>query len=225
MREIIRVGVFAALSGCGVIAGSGGGNAPFQGVDNYKARVKAVGALEQTALSGCKAAQWTGKGGFFEVTADAGGKIAARQIAWDGDPALAKCFLDAAVKQSLPPLAGPPVSELWGVAPPNATMPTAGKAPETEMVGINGRLQEQGVVACAQRYLPPEMPVDIEVTFLVFGTRAYVVNVANSNSKDGDYDTCVQQYVGGQEFPPAPADSYYPVRLRFHVGRSGKSES
>ncbi len=215
-----------AILVAGCATGSGGsGSAPFQGKEAYEARVKALDDLQKTAITGCGAEKWTGKGGFFEVTAGADGKIAARQIAWDSNPEVAKCILDAAAKAQLPPLPGPPVSHIWGVAAPNVELPKPADVPSGDIVAVQGRMSEQGIASCAQRYLPPEMPVDIEVSLFVFGAKPYVINVASSNAKDGDFETCVQQYVGGETMPASPPGGFYITRLKFHVGRSNKADT
>lgn len=206
--------------GCATGASSGG-SAASPGADAVKARITAIEGSGGPALKCLEKAQKTDQG-IFEVTADAAGKVTGRAVSWTGAPEVSACIVDVAVKVTLPSLAGPPVSALWTIRPKDAPPP----APPPDAAGVSasiheleGKLAENDVHSCAQRYLPNDFPANVELHFSIFpGGKAAAVNVMNSTSKDGDFDSCVQKVIAGATFPDPKSEMGFPVDLHFHVG-------
>lgn len=206
--------------GCATGAGSGG-TAGSPGPEAVKARITQLEGAGTPALKCLEKAQKTDQG-IFEVTADSAGKVTGRVVAWTGAPEVSACIIDVATKAAVPALAGPPVSALWTIRPKDAPPPGPPADATTVSASIHeveGKLAENDVHACAQRYLPNDFPANVDLHLSIFpGGKAAAVNVMSSTSKDGDFDGCVQKAIAGAAFPDPKAEMGFPVDLHFHVG-------
>ena len=217
--------VVPACATTGSAGGSKGSVAPFQGFDVVEKRRQEL--LDANKLvNDClkmKAGEAPPKGGFFAVTANASGKLTGETVAWDGPADKEKCIVDKINASTITPLPGPSVGTLWQFTPPTATTakPTMPEGLDSKMQKVQNDLQVE-VEACAQQNLPPEMPADIEVGFFV-GPKGnvFVPNVLKSTSKDGGYDSCVQDVIRKTKIPATP-EMPLPLTLKFHVGRLEK---
>jgi hypothetical protein len=218
------------LAACATTGGSGskGSSAPFQGVDAVTKRRAEIADAAKMPTDEClkmkKDEVAAFKGGTFVVTADAGGKLTVEPLRWTGPEAAKSCIVASAAKVTVTPLPGPPVSSTWEWAATGekATTPVVPKDLETRVQSIQANTQVQ-VEACEQQNLPPEMPADISVAFLVDPAgKVHGPTVINSTAKDGGFDTCVQKAIAATQFPAEDVPAAYPVTLRFHVGRIDK---
>jgi hypothetical protein len=218
------------LAACATTGGSGskGSSAPFQGVDAVTKRRAEIADAAKMPTDEClkmkKDEVASFKGGTFVVTADAGGKLTVEPLRWTGPEAAKSCIVASAAKVTVTPLPGPPVSSTWEWAATGekATTPVVPKDLETRVQSIQANTQVQ-VEACEQQNLPPEMPADISVAFLVDPAgKTHGPTVISSTAKDGGFDACVQNVIRGIQFPQASVPEAYPVTLRFHVGRADK---
>jgi hypothetical protein len=165
------------------------------------------------------------KGGYFEVTATADGKLSARTISWDGPPEAAQCVVQKAAATTLEPLPGPSVATVWQFLPPGAASPPAPdpQAFESQLAPVQSNAQGE-VESCAQRNLPPEFYAEIVVAFFVGpGGKAFAPTVVKSTSNDGNYDVCVQQVIEHTKFPDIAKEIPMPLSLKFAVGLKGSN--
>ena len=217
------------LAACATTGGgSKGSSAPFQGADVVTKRRAEISEAAKVPTDEClkmkkdEAASF--KGGAFVVTADAAGKLTIEPLRWTGPETAKACILASSAKVTVTPLPGPSVSSTWewnapGEKAPPVVMP---KDLETRVQSLQTQSQVQ-VEACEQQNLPPEMPADIAVAFIVDPTgKTHGPTVINSTAKDGGFDSCVQKVISGMQFPAEDVQVPYPVTLRFHVGRIDK---
>jgi hypothetical protein len=203
--------------------GSKGSSAPFQGEAALEKRRNEVLDASKPAME-ClkvKAGEDAGKGGYFAVVADASGKLTATSLRWEGPPAVAQCIVDTAAKTAVTPLAGPSVGAMWefwapGMQPARQQPP---KDIDTKVQSVQGNA-DSDVDACYQRNMPVDFPADVEVSFYVTADGViHAPTVVSSNSKDGGYDSCVQDAVGRAKFPTLDIQNPLPLKFKFHRGK------
>jgi hypothetical protein len=216
------------LAACATTGSGGkGSSAPFQGADVVAKRRTEITDAAKTPNEECMKLKKDDAfhGAIFSVTADAAGKLTIEALRWTGPDAAKQCVLGEASKLTLTPLAGPSVSSTWEWSPPAGEKAPEVKMPpdlETKVQSLQTQSQAQ-VEACEQQNLPPEMPADISVAFLVDPTgKTHGPTVLRSTAKDGGFDTCVQDAIRKMQFPAADLQMPYPVTLHFHVGRLDK---
>ncbi len=218
------------LAACATTGGSSskGANAPFQGSDVVeKRRVEisdAAKAANDTCMKMTKDQLASFKGATFVVTADSAGKLAITPLRWNGPDPVKQCIVGAAAKTTVTPLPGPSVSSTWEWNAPGEKAPAVvvPKDLETRVQSLQAQSQVQ-VEACEQQNLPPEMPADISVAFIVDAAgKVYGPTVISSTAKDGGFDSCVQNVISKIQFPQEDVPAAYPLTLRFHVGRLDK---
>ena len=212
------------LSACATLK-SGSSSAPFQGTDAVAARIKEINEKFTVAGPCLKAATdpTTEKGGVLEVMAGADGKLAARTLVWEGTAGVQKCIIDAASATTITPLPGPPIGTVWTFAAPGTPPPPP---PDRDPAVARAIADEQGRIAnelegsCAQRFIPPEQPTDIELAFYIMpGGKPAAVNVTDSTAKDGDFETCSQSLIAGKTLPDPRYAGPFPAKMHFHFGR------
>jgi hypothetical protein len=217
------------LAACATTGGGGkGASAPFQGQDAVTKRRAEISDAAKAANDDClKAIKPTDgfHGAMFSVTADAAGKLTIEPLRWTGPESAKQCIVGEAAKVTVTPMPGPSVSSTWEWNPPAPETPPKVVMPpdlETKVQGLQTQSQLQ-VESCEQQNLPPEMPADISVAFLVDAQgKTHGPTVLNSTAKDGGFDSCVQKVITGMQFPASDVPLPYPVTLRFHVGRIDK---
>jgi hypothetical protein len=218
------------LAACATTGSSSkGSSAPFQGADAVTKRRTEITDAAKAANEECmklkKDEQASFHGALFNVTADAAGKLTIESLRWTGPETIKTCILGESAKVTVTPLAGPPVSSTWEWNPPAGEKAPEVKVPpdlETKVQSLQTQSQAQ-VESCEQQNLPPEMPADISIAFLVDATgKTHGPTVLTSTAKDGGFDTCVQDVIRKMQFPSADVQVPYPVTLRFHVGRLEK---
>src|SRR5262249_8400487 len=109
------------------------------------------------------------KGGIFAVTADAGGKLKADAIKFDGPDTVKQCILDTATKTSISALGGPSVGALWEFTPPGEKS-EPGKAPDdlqTKMQPLQETMQTE-VIQCGQRFLGVDFGATVDVAYFLY---------------------------------------------------------
>lgn len=206
--------------------GSKGSSAPFQGQAAVEKRRTEILDASKGAMDCMKVKQGEepGKGGVFAVSADAAGKLTATPIKWDGPDKMKQCVVDKAAATPISPLPGPSVGALWEFLPPGSKPPhqDVPKDLEEKMQSLQATAQSE-VEACAQQNLPPDFSADTEVSFFTYkdGT-VYAPTVVKSTSKDGGYDSCVQNVVAKTKLPAVNVDDPIQLTFRFHVGRLEK---
>lgn len=216
MRRLLPV--VLGVAACATLKTSSPSTTPFQGGAALEARIAQLNERGAAVGDGCA----QGGSGVLEATASADGKVVVRSVLWKGAPEGEACLLAGAAKVSLGPAAGPPVATLWtftekGASPPPP--PSATGDLEERIRDAQGRLVPE-VEGCQQRFLPPEFPADIEVSFhLLPGGRAAAPNVVRSTAKDGEFEACVRQIVLDKPFPETGYPGAFPLKMRFHVGR------
>jgi len=217
------------LAACATTGGGGskGSTAPFQGQDAVTKRRSEISDAAKTANDDClKSMKVTDgfHGAMFSVTADAAGKLSIETLRWTGPEAAKQCIVGESSKVTVTPLPGPSVSSTWEWNPPGEKAPAVVMPPdlETKVQSLQTQSQVQ-VESCEQQNLPPEMPADISVAFLVDAQgKTHGPTVLSSTAKDGGFDGCVQKVISGMQFPASDVQVPYPVTLRFHVGRLEK---
>jgi hypothetical protein len=220
------------LAGCATTGGSSskGSNAPFQGADAVTKRRSEISDAAKTANDECinklmtKEDAAAFKGASFVVTADSAGKLSVDTLRWSGPETVKACVVNSATKVTVSPMPGPSVSSTWEWNAPGEQGKPPVMPPDLETRVQPLQTQAQAAVeACEQQNLPPEMPADISVAFLVDPAgKTHGPTVINSTAKDGGFDTCVQNLIRGIQFPQASVPEAYPVTFRFHVGRTEK---
>jgi len=225
---LIPTMLLAACATTGTGGGSKGSSAPFQGQDAVTKRRGEISDAAKAANDDClktiKASDGF-HGAMFSVTADAAGKLAIETLRWTGPDTAKACILGEASKVTVTPLPGPSVSSTWEWNPPAPEKaPPVVMPPDLETKVQSLQTQSQAAVeSCEQQNLPPEMPADISVAFLVDAQgKTHGPTVLSSTAKDGGFDGCVQKVISGMQFPASDVQVPYPVTLRFHVGRLEK---
>ena len=217
------------LAACATTGGgSKGSSAPFQGQDAVTKRrseiADAAKAPNDECLKSIKATDGF-HGAMFSVTADAAGKLSIETLRWTGPEAAKACILGQASKLTVTPLPGPSVSSTWEWNPPAPEKAPAVVMPpdlETKVQSLQ-TMSQNAVESCEQQNLPPEMPADISIAFLVDAQgKTHGPTVMSSTAKDGGFDGCVQKVISAMQFPASDVQVPYPVTLRFHVGRLEK---
>jgi hypothetical protein len=228
MRNLLLIPTLLLAACATVGGGSKGSSAPFQGQDAVTKRRTEISDAAKAANDDClKTIKPTDgfHGAMFNVTADAAGKLAIETLRWTGPEAAKQCILGEASKVTVSPMPGPSVSSTWEWnPPPPEPAPKVVMPPdlETKVQSLQTQSQAQ-VESCEQQNLPPEMPADISVAFLVDAQgKTHGPTVMNSTAKDGGFDSCVQKVISGMQFPTSDVTMPYPVTLRFHVGRVDK---
>jgi hypothetical protein len=218
------------LAACATTGGgsSKGSSAPFQGADAVTKRRGEIADAAKAANDDClKTMKATDgfHGAMFVVTADAAGKLSIEPVRWTGPDAAKQCILGESSKVTVTPLPGPSVSSTWEWNPPAPEKAPQVVMPpdlETKVQSLQTQSQVQ-VEACEQQNLPPEMPADISIAFLVDAQgKTHGPTVLSSTAKDGGFDSCVQGVITKMQFPASDVQVPYPVTLRFHVGRLEK---
>lgn len=212
--------LFVLVGGCASFTAGGKNSAvaPFTSKDAVDNRIKEIISKSEVAKNCPSKTAEADKGGVLEVTAAADGKLSARQVDWKGDPSVGACIVAEAAKVTLAPLAGPPVSTLWIFA---QTFPNPGPLPDNVAARYNdfkNKVNDE-IIACGNRYLPPEFPANISLQFnIVPGGKVVAVNVVGSTAKDGDFETCTQQALAKMEAPDMQYAGPYPMQHSMHIG-------
>ena len=228
MRTLLRHALFlspALLGGaCATLLSSSSSSAPFQGAEAVEARIKEIHGKIPVANECLKDPAAKDVRGIFEVTADAAGKLVGRAMLYQGKPEIERCVVDAINKSTVAPLPGPQVSTFWDFSAATAPKPTAPDSDflKTAQMTFSSRIRPE-IDGCAQRNLPPDFPADIAIGYSVFpGGKIAGATVIESNAKDGSFDSCVQNAIGGATFQDLKFDGGFPLRVSFHVGLSNK---
>jgi len=228
MKNLLLIPTMFSAACATTGGGSKGASAPFQGQDAVTKRRAEIADAAKAANDDClKAIKPTDgfHGAMFSVTADAAGKLAIETLRWTGPDSAKQCILGEASKVTVTPMPGPSVSSTWEWNPPPPETAPKVVMPsdlETKVQSLQTQSQVQ-VESCEQQNLPPEMPADISVAFLVDAQgKTHGPTVINSTAKDGGFDSCVQKVISGMQFPASDVPVPYPVTLRFHVGRLDK---
>jgi hypothetical protein len=229
MKKLLLVPTML-LGACATTGGGGGSKgstAPFQGLDVVQKRRNEIidaGKVATDCLKVKPEEKTAFKGGMFSVTAEASGKLSVEPIRWEGPDTAKQCIVAAAAKTTVTPLPGPSVSATWEWNAPGEKPKTP--TPPGDLENRVSSLQMNAgteVDACAQQNLPPDFPAEIDVAFLVDPSgKVYGPTVIKSTSKDGGFDSCVQNVVGKSKFPQENVEAPYPVTFHFRVGRLEK---
>jgi hypothetical protein len=217
------------FSACATTGGTGSksSSAPFQGLDvvqKRRAEITDAAKAANDCVKMKKEEAASFKGGMFNVTADAAGKLTVEPMRWEGPADAKACIVQKGNTTTITPLAGPSISSQWewnapGEKPPAPQVP---KDLETRVQSLQAEAGAQ-VEACEQQNLPPDFPADIDVAFLVDPSgKVWGPTVIKSTAKDGGFDGCVQGVISKIKFPQEEVQAPYPVTLHFHVGRLEK---
>jgi len=224
MRARTVLVLLLAFPACATLSSGSSSSGKFPGGEAVKSRIKELEQKSQVAI-GCMKGVTETPSATIEVTAASDGKMASRTLLWSGPQTVEPCILDAARMATVPPLAGAPVSAIWELRPkdaPPAPPPDVTKLDTGAFQPMQARVQ-QNVDSCAQRHLSEGFGADIELTFVILpGGRTAAVNVMESTAADTDFDVCVQNAVGGTQFPDTHYLGAFPYKLRFHVGPSSQ---